>query len=363
MFLCRLPSFNELEQHRGRGLWKRWLGDSLPSADECAYVAERLDLDDLRLLLIHIYKRLNRNKVLLPVAGWRLATIDGHEIGCSYRRCCARCLTRRIKVGKEERIQFYHRVVAFELLSDQFRLLLDAELVAPGEDEVEAALRLLSRVLEKHPRCFDVLTADALYLRASTLRLLDSHGKYLVSVLKENTPDLLRDAEPLFEREKPVVEEAKNLRLERWDIEGFQTDWYQKPLRVIRSREIRHQRLRIGGQWVHEQTTHDWWWATTLPQALAQTTTVAAKYGHGRWKIENEGFNELVNHWNADHYFHHHPVTITALWLILFAAHALFHCFWQGNLKPAIRKSLTKLHIARLLGADLLCQHWWPVPT
>ena len=363
MFLCRLPSFNELEQHRSRLLWRKWLRQSLPSADEYGYVAERFNLNDLRSLLFHIYGRLNRNKVLAPVASWRLAAIDGHEIGCSYHRCCPQCLSRRVKVGKEERIQLYHRLVAFELLSDQFRLLLDAELVAPGEDEGEAGLRLVSRVLQKHPRCFDVLTADALYLRASTLRLLDSHGKYLVSVLKDNRPDLLRDAQPLFARHKPAVEQSANLRLERWDMEGFQTDWYEKPLRVIRSREIRQQRRRIGAQWVRKQTTHDWWWATTLPKPLAPTATVAARYGHGRWQIENEGFNELVNQWHADHYFHHHPVAIVALWLILFAAHALFHCFWRGNLKTAVRKAFTRIHIARLLAADLLREHCWPVPT
>src|SRR6516165_11319076 len=76
----------------------------------------------------------------------------------------------------------------------------------------------------------------------------------------------------------------------------------------------------------------------TLPKPLAPTAIVAARYGHGRWQIENEGFKELVNQWHADHYFHHHPLAIVALWLILFAAHALFHCFWRGNLKTAVRK-------------------------
>jgi hypothetical protein len=33
-------------------------------------------------------------------------------------------------------------------------------------------------------------------------------------------------------------------------------------------------------------------------------------------------------------------VAIVALWLILFAAHALFHCFWRGNLKTAVRKAI-----------------------
>jgi hypothetical protein len=77
---------------------------------------------------------------------------------------------------------------------------------------------------------------------------------------------------------------------------------------------------------------------------------LAADLLREHWQIENEGFNELVNQWHADHYFHHHPVAIVALWLILFAAHALFHCFWRGNLKTAVRKAFTRIHIAATAG-------------
>ncbi len=35
MFCCRLPSFNELEQHRNKSSWTRWLGNHrLPSAEQ-----------------------------------------------------------------------------------------------------------------------------------------------------------------------------------------------------------------------------------------------------------------------------------------------------------------------------------------
>ena len=63
-------------------------------------------------------------------------------------------------------------------------------------------------------------------------------------------------------------------------------------------------------------------------------------FGHERWRIENEGFNELCNAWHANHYFRHHPTAITGLWLLLFIAHALFHCFLR-NLKPCIRQHLS----------------------
>lgn len=49
MFSCRLPSFNELEQHRHKSSWHHWLGGpSLPSADELAYASERIDPQGLR---------------------------------------------------------------------------------------------------------------------------------------------------------------------------------------------------------------------------------------------------------------------------------------------------------------------------
>ena len=363
MFLCRLPSFNELEAHRGRPIWKRWCGQRLPCADECSYVAERLNLEDLRRLVFSFYSKLARNKALKSPGGLRLAIIDGHEIGCSYSRCCAKCLQRRLLVGGKERIQYYHRLVALELIGGKLRLMVDCELVAPGEDEVAAALRLLGRVLQDHPRCFDVLSADAIYLRASVLGLLDAHGKYLVATLKENNPDLLRDARGLCGSQTPVVRELAKGHLERWDIEGFRTDWYQKPLRVICSLETTEVRRRIAHKWVEEKPVVDWWWATTLPKALAPTERVASQYGHGRWQIENEGFNELSNRWHADHYFHHHPTAITALWLILFAAHALFHSFWTGNLKSARHKHRSLQHLARELAADLIQDDLWPVPS
>lgn len=323
-------------------------------ADECSYVAERLNLQDLRDELFFIYSKLQRNKALKTPGGLQLAIIDGHEIGCSYNRCCEHCLQRRLQVGGKERIQYYHRLVALQLVGGKLRLLVDCELVLPGEDEVAASLRLLTRVLKDHPRCFDVLSADAIYLRASVLGLLDAHGKYLVATLKENNADLLRDAEGLCGHEPPVIEKLPKKQIERWDIENFSTEWYSKKLRVVRSLERTQERKRIARKWVDEENVTDWWWATTLPKSLAPASRVSTQYGHGRWQIENEGFNELSNHWHSDHYFHHHPVAITALWLILFAAHALFHSFWTGNLKSPAHKAQSKLHLARELAADLI---------
>jgi len=44
-------------------------------------------------------------------------------------------------------------------------------------------MRLLARVLANHPRCFDVLTCDAIYLRPSMLDMVLAAGKHLVATL------------------------------------------------------------------------------------------------------------------------------------------------------------------------------------
>lgn len=362
MFLCRLRSFNELEQYIHQPSWRRWLGDAAPSVDEIAYVSERMHLGSLREVLAHLYARLMRNKVLQPMRGWRVGAVDGHEIGWSYKRCCEQCLIRQVEVGGQKRTQYYHRIVVFQLLGEEFRLLLDAELVRKGEDEVAAATRMMRRVLGRFPRSFDILTGDALYARTGLVRLLRQHGKHALMVLKDERRDLFIDAQALFrEQQAQTIEEGRTTS-QWWDMEGF-TSWsqLQHPVRVVRSLECTEVRERLSHQWSESSRTHTWTWVTTLSQAEAPTASVV-RFGHARWQIENQGFNELVTRWHADHSFHHHANSILALWLILFMAHAVFHSFVARNLKLAIRRDRPTIFWAKQMAACLRLDIWWPPP-
>ena len=281
-----------------------------------------------------------------------------------YKRCCDRCLKREIECRSGTKTQYYHRLVAFQIIAKDFNFLLDLELVAPGEDEVGATLRLLERVLKNHPRCFDVLVADAIYLRPSMIEFIRKHDKHLIAVLKENQPELLAEARTLLETEKPrrIVNEKPQQTIELRDMEGFTTETITKAVRIVWSHEETTRRECIAREWVTKETVSDWFWATTMEQALTSSEIVGL-LGHDRWKIENEGFNELVTHWNANHYFHHHPNSILVLWLILFMAHAIFHCFHKRNLKAEQREHHTVIYFAEQMAASLRCENWWPPPT
>jgi len=50
-------------------------------------------------------------------------------------------------------------------------LMVDAEPMRSGEDEVATAIRLLERVIASYPRAFDVVIADALYTDPQILQI------------------------------------------------------------------------------------------------------------------------------------------------------------------------------------------------
>ena len=352
MFFCRLGSLHALGQTRGSSWWPRALGRALPSPDTIGRVGGLIELDDVRALGWQVYTRLKRGKALRPPAhGWLTALLDGHEVHASYQRHCAGCLERTIHTQRGDRIQYYHRVVSVSLMTQDLRVLLDAEPVRAGEDEIATALRLLDRVVQAYPRAFDLVQGDGLYTDPRFFQWAAAHGKYALSVLKNERRDLLQEAQQLFDSMPPVTVQEEKVRRECWDLEGFRT-WPQVgvPVRVIRSRETRRVRRQLDRQ-VHEEHS-EWYWATTLPRRQAPTGTVV-HLGHGRWDIENQGFNELVNRWHADHVYRHDPTALLVFWLLAQLCLTVFYAFFRRNLKPAARAAMSMLHVSRLLTAEL----------
>jgi len=353
LWLCRLPSLNALDLLGRRGAGRRFLRHDMPSADQLGRHAATMDVPGLRGILGCLYTRLARNKVLLPLRGHRLGALDAHEINCSYKRCCPHCQTRQIKVNGQTRTQYYHRAAVFQLIGPGFRLLLEFELLGPHEDEGSAALRLLQRVLETHPRCFDILLGDGLYPQARFFKLLRQHGKHALVVLKDERRDVLQNARGLFGPTPQSTFRLENTTYQCWDVTDLDAwDSYPEKVRVVRSLETTIATKRRQARRVQEPQTSEWVWLTTLSADELPTTT-AVLFGHERWRIENEGFNELCNQWHANHYFHHHPIAITALWLLLFIAHALFHCFLR-NIKPCRRQLVPVYLWARAILAEFI---------
>ena len=365
MILTRLGSLNALEQTRSSRFWNQWLGGPIPSADTVGRVFALTDCDTIRAGIHEVYTRLKRNKALeSPWHGLIALVLDGHESNASYRRCCPGCLQRTIHTAGGDRIQYYHRNVTAQLITDDMPFLVDAEPQKAGEDEVAAAIRLVDRVVRDYPRAFDVVLADALYAQAPFFEFVLELGKDVLAVLKDERRNLLQDAQGLFKYMEPTQTQDGTHQRCTWDAEGFRS-WpsLDRPIRVVRSLETTTVRRQLDKQ--EETLVSDWMWVTTLSSSRASTNAVV-DLGHSRWDIENQGFNESVNQWHSDHVYRHDPTAILAFWLLAMLVINVFRAFYLRNLKPQRRCDSSMLHIARRLAAELyqgLGRHVLPIPT
>jgi len=358
LFWARMGSLNALELAAHSNFFRRWLGQSVCSADSVGRVTALMDAEGLRRGLHHLYDRLKRNKALPDQGGLGVAVLDGHESHASYRRQCPGCLQRTIRTSQTDRTQYYHRQVTLMLLPaarpgcDPVRFLLDHEPQRAGEDEVATALRLLERVLGSYPRGFDLVLADALYATAPLFNFCLARGKHVLTVLKDDRRNLYQDATALFAAFPAAEGSFRSRKCLWWDFPGL-LSWPQvnAPVRVIRSQETRTVRRQLDGK--DETLTSDWIWVTTLP-AQSVPTGRAVALGHQRWDIENHGFNELVNGWHADHIYRHAPNAIECFLLMAFLACNIFQAFFALNLKPQVRKGRTRAFWSSLMASEIL---------
>ena len=352
MFLCRLGSLNSLEQLKGTASLERLLGSAMPSADSVGRIFNLVDPNSIRASIRQLYLCLKRNKVLkAPWHGMVALVIDGHESHSSYLRHCDGCL-ERVRSDDPDRPQYYHRNVTAQLVFAGFRFLLDAESQRLCEGELGCAKRLLDRVLKNYSRAFDVVVMDAIYANSIIFNKLIANNKYAIAVLKENAEPKLTISKLVVAEEPPTCNfEKGGVQINCWD---FNREWlliHQK-VRVIATQEkpAPIKRQRDGN--IEELPISSWFWLTTIPPEKASSQAVV-EIAHSRWSIENEGFNELVNQWHADHVYKHASNAILTFWLMSMVASNVFRVFFTRNLKTSARIGKPMQHFARIMTADL----------
>lgn len=386
-FVFRLPSFQQLEAELAQPALQRWIGaDRAFRDDVLRYSLSGFSLDGLQSMLVGVNRTLKRNKAFDAgrVRGRIVAALDGIEVLSSYSRCCDACLQRRVTVRKNgiktEQVQYFHRAVGCQIVSGPVKAFLDFEWLQPNEGEETAALRLLRRLPQLYGSpFFDILLLDALYAQTAVLDLAQQIGWDLVISLKQNQPDLYKSAVRLFGQRSPDAafteqRDHKTYQVLLWDTEGLPFSGNDPRLvRVLRSEETLTENHYRQGQIQAEQTSHEWLWITTLAPKTFPAPQVR-RLGHDRWILENNGWNDLTQHWAFKHGFlhacQHRPQAITesgdrqpvanrglaAVTLILLLAFTLcaafVHChsklvrlygFSTMEVAAQLRRSLSKL--------------------
>jgi hypothetical protein len=73
---------------------------------------------------------------------------------------------------------------------------------------------------------------------------------------------------------------------------------------VLRSQETLTENHYRRGQLQPETTLQEWVWVDTLnPKTFS--SRVVWRLGHSRWKLENNGWNDLTQNWSLKHGFLH----------------------------------------------------------
>jgi len=351
MMLTRVGSLHAMAMV-GADRTRRWSPLTVqPSDDTLSRGLDGLGSNAVRSILAHCFERLVRMKALRPRHGMWTIVIDAHESHASFDHCCRACLRRVVATKNGDRIEYYHRHVTALVPALPYCVALDIEPIRPGEDEVAAARRLILRILRRFPRLFRLVLADSFYPQGAFFNFLREHRLHVMTVLKQEARLLMQEARLLRQSVQPVHFRINEVDYSVWDIPSEDTwDSCACPVRVIINEE-RHRNEKDNANWV---------WVTTLDQDAHPAATLVP-VGHDRWCIENQGFNELSNHWHADHVYRHSPEAILASILLTMLAHLLFHQFYWHNLSHHFRRSHSKLHVARRLLAELYFTP--PVPS
>ena len=336
--VVHIPSLLQLQEETKLPQWQRWVGYHHPiSHDTFGYASERLDPQQLRRAGVWIGRKLKRGKAFEAnkMAGLLVVSLDANEQFCSDHRCCEDCLTRQVtckdQQGREfKKTQYYHKQVYAQLSGPELSVILDFEPMRQGEEECAAALRLLRRLRQEYgPRFFDVAVVDSWYANGPFLKTVSEElGWPIIAVLKQERYEAYQEALALTRGQAPTqVVERDGRRVEIWDVPGVRfTDTYPGPVRVIRVRERWTERKRVGKEWKHEQKEQNWIWVLA-GDLDPYEGALLRDIGHLRWKIENNAFGELTQHWHLTHCAHHHSVAVVALLWIKIIAFTLFHAF------------------------------------
>lgn len=334
--LFRSRSHSQISDRSQRRGWQCLLDYPQPlDHEELGYVAQDYRLEDWRHNLVCTAKILKANKALdsCKIHGLLWVSLDANEHFASRARCCDQCCTRQIKVrdeeGQEQQVtEYYHRYVYAQINGPQFNLLLDLEPIRPGEEERQAALRLLGRLRRNYgPRFFDGITVDAWYAKGPFLSAVQKLGWGVLTVLKGKY-EVIEEAQRLRGDRPPALAFRENERqVQLWEVRELDfTDSYAGKIRVVISQEQWEERYYRGGKKCRQHLTSQWIWGVTEEFDGYGVQTVW-RAGHRRWGIENKAFRELTQEYHLEHCFHHHPVAMLAQMLILMLAFNLFNAY------------------------------------
>lgn len=276
--------------------------NEMPHYDTLNYYLERLSpecLSDLRKKMVTSLirgKHFNRNRLLGK--HWRVI-LDGTGLSYFKEKHCENCLCteRQMPDGKKKKF-YYHKVLEAKIvLSDRVIISLGTEFIENEKEdvskqdcEINAAKRLMARVKKEYPRLSICIQGDALYAAEPIMQLCrNNHWEYLFTQ-KDTRQKLLNES---FEWIKSGGGAEKKNRLCKENGDACYANHVEEVAgkkEVMNVFEYEYETEEEEG--TKHTTRFQWVTSIELTKRNIEEMVLA---GRGRWKIENEGFNNQKN--------------------------------------------------------------------
>lgn len=352
----QIPSLLQIEAECHHGVLAKRIGPI--SDDTLGYALERQSPQPLFALSCEMVRRLKRNGVLRSAwsRGLVVAAVDGIEICSSFARCCDACMEREIqhKVNGalQTDLQYYHRIVAVVLVSPDFPIPLGVRFQKNGETEVACALALLQDLVAQLGRRFlDMLVGDALYLQAPFVKEVERLGLVWAFTLKENQPELLREAERRVLESPPGRHTEPDREIQSWHLP--EVDWpvADRSVRIVKTVRSEHQRRvtvskkdasRTKGKTaLSRQSTN--FYATNFELGSISPLFIH-QLSRSRWRIDTEVFQTITTDCHLKHPAVHQTTALVVLTMIRFLAYTLSLVFYQRQVRSHARRRCDTFH-------------------
>lgn len=276
--------------------------EEMPHYDTLNYYLERLDTEELSRLRKKMTTKLIRGKHFnagrLLGKYWRVI-LDGTGLFCFQERHCPNCLCQihTAEDGSKKKIYFHKVVEAKIVFHDKCVVSLGTEFIENEKEDVSkqdcetnAARRLLARIKKEYPRLPICLQGDALYCTEAVMRLCRENGwEYLLTQKATRQAQISEGFEWI--RSGDGAEEINGICAEKGtgSFANHVEDVAGKT-ETINVLEYRYEKEDAAGHL--SEVRFQWISSIELTKRNLEEMVLA---GRGRWKIENEGFNNQKN--------------------------------------------------------------------
>lgn len=273
--------------------------EEMPHYDTLNYYLEKLSpecLSGLRKKMVKSLirgKQFNRGRLLGKY--WRII-LDGTGLFCFKEKHCENCLceSRKTEDGKTVKL-YYHKVVEAKIiLSDRVIISLGTEFIENEKEDVSkqdcemnAAKRLLKRIKKEYPKLPICIQGDALYAAEPFMKLCKETYQWdYIFTQKETKQKILNES---YEWIKSGADDAYETGLCKEKGRAFYANHVEEvagKTAVMNVFEYEYKTKNKEGN----KRRNRFQWITSI-ELRKQKLEEMIDAGRGRWKIENEGFN------------------------------------------------------------------------